>query len=149
MAGISLLTPSQKLAFTNIADRHMPSFWEIITVYKEPKAIVANPASLSVYPGYKETSIENEVTYEPVYQSFSGLVIKMANKLPNELYQINNRVWKGDVKIKVEQPASDYILNGKTEKIVAGGKQWDVVSGPATQNYLTLTYYYFDLKEIR
>ena len=143
-----LLTDTQKASFVSIALQHMPTFWEPITIYKEPQAIIANAASATVYPGYRETSNEQNFTYQPVYQTFSGLVFKMKNRNPVQLYQINQQVWDGNVRLKVEKDASDYITNGKTEKISAGGKEWNVISGPETQNYLTLTYYYFDLKEL-
>lgn len=143
-----LLSVAQKQSFVDIALKHLPTFWEPIVIYKEPQAIIANVSNSVSYPGYRETSNESNITYEPVYQTFSGFVFKMAVTPANQLPQINQRVFDGKVRLKVEEDAKDYIMNGKTEKIVAGGKDWNLVGGPETQNFLTLTYYYFDLKEL-
>lgn len=142
-----LLSAAQRLSFIGLAEKHLPTFWEPITIYKEPlKTISSN--SVNQYPGYNYSSVETNIQLTPVYQTFSGLIIKMANKTPQELYEVNKRIWKGDCKLKVQEDASNYILNGKTEKIIADGKTWDVVSGPATQNFLELKYYYFDIQEV-
>lgn len=143
----SLLTDSQKAAFVGIAEKHLPTFQIELTVHKEPTQVITNNL-VNTYPGYKASSSETNIVYTPVSQSFSGLLTKMSNKTPQELYEVNKRIWKGDARIKVEQPARDFILNGKTIKIVADNKDWDVISGPSSQDFFTLTYYYFDLKEI-
>lgn len=143
----SLLSDSQKAAFVTIAEKHIITFQVELTIYKEPtQTIVSNLANS--YPGYKSSSVETNVTYTPVFQSFSGLITKMSNKTPQELYEVNKRIWKGDARIKVEQPARDYILNGKTLHLIADGKTWDIISGPSSQDFFSLSYYYFDLKEI-
>lgn len=145
----SLLTQSQINSLVAVAERHMPTFWEPIVIHKEPtQTVVSN--LVNSYPGYKSSSVETNITYSPVNQTFSGLVVKMSNKTPQELYEVNKRIWKGDARIKVEQSARDYILNGKTIKITtdAGTKSWDVIGGPSIQAFLNLYYYYFDLKEI-
>jgi hypothetical protein len=143
----SLLSDTQKAALVAVAERHMPTFQTIITIHKEPTQTVTSNAT-NIFPGYKSTSTETNISYTPVSQSFSGLITKMSNKDPHELYEINKRIWKGDARIKVQQDARDYILNGKTIKVVADNKNWDVISGPSTQTFFTLEYFYFDLKEI-
>lgn len=143
----SLLTPTQAASFVALAEKHLPTFQTVITVHKQPTETVTSNA-VNVYPGYKEKSTETNISYTPVSQSFSGLITKMSNKTPQELWEINKRIWQGDARIKVQQDARDYILNGKTIKVVADQKNWDIISGPSTQTFLSLEYFYFDLKEI-
>lgn len=142
----SLLTQSQKDAFVLIAEKHMPTFAQRITIHKEPTQVIASN-NINIYPGYKDTSSESNISYIPVNQAFSGLIVKGKTQDPLTPSTLNDRIWQSETLLKVERDARDFILNGKTIKIVTQGKTYDVVSGPIPQNYLGLLYYYFLVQE--
>ena len=52
----------------------------------------------------------------------------------------------GMVRIKVEKEASDYIKEGKVEKIEIDGKTFNKITDDKVQNYLGTTFYIFYLQ---
>jgi hypothetical protein len=50
------------------------------------------------------------------------------------------------VRIKVEKEASDYIKEGKVEKIEIDGKTFNKITDDKVQNYLGTTFYIFYLQ---
>ena len=53
---------------------------------------------------------------------------------------------RGDVRIKVEATAKDYIKSGKTESIVVQGKTYNVITDDGTREFLGKKYYVFHLE---
>ena len=53
---------------------------------------------------------------------------------------------KGRVRIKVEQEARDYMVNGKTEKVDIDGKSFKLVTDDSLKNYFGTKYYVFFLE---
>ena len=53
---------------------------------------------------------------------------------------------RGDVRIKVEAAAKDYIKSGKTQSIVVQGKNYNIVTDDGTREFLGKKYYVFHLE---
>ena len=58
----------------------------------------------------------------------------------------NQRIAHDEVWIQVQQPARDYIMNGKTELIYVDGKPFRLASEDQNEMFLSHTWYSFKLK---
>jgi hypothetical protein len=127
------------LVFKDIFD----TFKRSITVHKEPVKIVGNPGNMP-YAGYGEDSEEDNVTYVPQNKTFDAVI-----SYNNHQTEINTQVGvyeAGQVKIKVEKEAADYIKTGKTERIEVDGKSFNKVTNDKVQDFLGIQYYVFYLE---
>lgn len=120
-----------------------------IIVYKEPLKTInlTQPFDTPGYPNYDNQDLSSsEATYTPVSGIYNGLVINKKNNKFDSLPATHSVIFDGDLIIKVNEEAKNYIMNGKTEKILVNGLTHTLNSNNWTQNYLGLTYYYFSLK---
>ena len=127
------------LVFRDIFD----TFKRTITIHKEPIKIVSNPGNLP-YAGYGEDSEEDNVSYVPQSKTFNAVI-----SYSNYQTEINTQVGPleaGQVKIKVEKEAADYIKAGKTERIEVDGKSFNRVTNDKVQDFLGTQYYVFYLE---
>ena len=127
------------LVFRDIFD----TFKRTITIHKEPIKIVSNPGNLP-YAGYGEDSEEDNVSYVPQSKTFNAVI-----SYSNYQTEINTQVGPleaGQVKIKVEKEAADYIKAGKTERIEGDGKSFNRVTNDKVQDFLGTQYYVFYLE---
>lgn len=134
--------------FTGTFDEYFRFNCQDITVNKESVRVISTNSNPSYgYGG--ESSIE---TYNPVYNSFSGVIIYPSPSNPKSNYNRMDTSLKvllneGSTYVKVRQNARDYIQNGKTENIVFDNSTWNLVSpNPIVQKFLDLRYYYFEVK---
>ena len=119
------LVPDDVIAeFTTALGDHFDTFKENITVFKEPKKIISN-LSQSIYAGYGAQ--KEIVTYQTVKQTFEALVNFRDRQAQDYLDEIKIQDIRGDVRIKVEETAKDYIKNGKTQSIVVQEKNYNIV----------------------
>lgn len=139
----SLISDTEKadlaLVFKDIFD----TFKRRITVHKEPMKVVSNPGNMP-YAGYGEDSEETNVSYIPQSKEFDAII-----SYNNHQTEINTQVGTyqaGQVRIKVEQEASDYIKSGKTERIEVDGKSFNKVTDDKVQDFLGSKYYIFYLE---
>lgn len=123
------------------------------TVYKEPiKNINIQPTDPLYGYGDMQTSNE-EITYTPVSQSFSGRLLyprkqqggDNANLLSNKIILDSNSVY-----IKMTPVAFNYLNNGdKTEKITFNDDtNWKPNGKSQKQDYLGLIYYYVQVDSL-
>jgi len=145
----SLVTSSDKLALTGALGDHFDTFKRDIVVFKEPIKVISNVYSNNNYAGYGESSNPIEFTYVPVSGVYSAIVSYYSDQTPELGDNIGNVIInKGSVKIKVEQSARDFILDGtKTESIKIDGNTFNKYSSEQVQNYLDLYYYIFYLEK--
>ena len=122
---------------------HFDTFKETITVFKEPKKIISN-LSQSIYAGYGAQ--KEIVTYQTVKQTFEALVNFRDRQAQDYLDEIKIQDIRGDVRIKVEETAKDYIKNGKTQSIVVQEKNYNIVTDDGTREFLGKKYYVFHLE---
>jgi len=142
----SLLTDIEIANATGVLGDLFDTFSRPIVVYKEPKKII-NQISTNSLPGYGEAAIKTNITYIPVSGTFEAK-IKYNPKQDLELLpELKSRVSKGVVKIKVERPARDFIVNnGKTEKIMIDNKPYNVVTDDTMKKFITAEYFVFFLE---
>lgn len=130
-------------AFGDLFDQQ--SNGRYIIVNKEPlKTLTTNPQS---YPGYNEPN-QLEYTYSPQSGIYRAVILY---EYKTEAYDAQSldtktRLAGNNLVVKVEEPCRNYILNGKTQSVVADGLIYNEVTPYKVQHYLGLQYYYFNLK---
>ena len=145
----SLITDADKLGFTGMLAVHFDTFKQEIVIFKEAVKVLKNVTSNNNYAGYGESS--NQEQYE--YVAVSGVYNAIVNYNNPEQMDVgddigNIMIARGTVRIKVEQDARDFILNGSsTEAIKIDGNTYNKVTDDSVQNYLGLKYYVFYLEK--
>lgn len=141
----SLLTSSDITSLTGALGDHFDTFKQTMVVHKEPiKNIIQT--SDNVYPGFPQQVQETTTEYIPVSGSYYALkVSEKSSTKQGDIPNTTSTVYTNGIRVKVQEDAKNYIMNGKTEGITFQGCFFNVVSLPIPQNYLGLQYYYFDL----
>jgi hypothetical protein len=142
----SLLSDVEISNATGVMGDLFDTFSRPIVIYKEPKKII-NQVSTNSLPGYGEAAIKTNITYIPVSGTFEAKVKYNPKQELELLPELKSRVSKGIVKIRVERPARDFIVqNGKTEKIMIDNKPYNVVTDDTMKRFLTSEYFVFFLE---
>lgn len=147
MAGF--IPDSQIAAFTGAALTGFYTFRREFLVNKEP---VRNVTSVNndVLVGYGPTSQPTNVTYTPVNQIFSGVVLYGNEGLTeSNPFTKTNSLFDGKARIKVLNDARQYIESGKTESIVFDDTTWNIEGPCKVTNYLGLKFYYYPLVQVK
>jgi hypothetical protein len=127
----SLITDADKLGFTGMLADHFDTFKQEIVIFKEAVKVLKNVTSNNNYAGYGESSNQEHPEQMDVGDDIGNIMIA-----------------RGTVRIKVEQDARDFILNGSsTEAIKIDGNTYNKVTDDSVQNYLGLKYYVFYLEK--
>ena len=142
---LPFLNSSQIELFSGTFARHFPSFAREFTVFKEPKKIITSTTA-NYYAGYGQSSNESQITYVPISGIYSGIISYNTNQTQENLYEARSAISKGEVRLKVQKDAYDFIKNGKNENFIVDGNTYNVISDEAIQNYVGLQYFYFTLK---
>tara|TARA_Y100001973_G_scaffold106499_1_gene184832 strand:- start:2886 stop:3323 length:438 start_codon:yes stop_codon:yes gene_type:complete len=140
----SLIPTSAKTQFETALADHFDTFKTTITVNKEPAKTITLEASQNIYAGY--SAPKETVTYTPMSSTFSAIVNYKENQPLDYQDELKANIEKGDVRIKVEKDAKDYIDKGRTVSIDIGGKLFNVVSSEGVRYFLDKTYYVFYLE---
>lgn len=140
----SLVPTSAQTLFETALGDHFDTFKTTIIVNKEPSKTVTLKASQNIYAGY--SAPKETVTYTPVSSSFNAIVNYKENQPLDYQDELKANIEKGDVRIKVENDAKDYIEKGRTVSIDIGGKLFNVVSSEGVRYFLSKTYYVFYLE---
>ena len=144
-----LLTPTDKQFFQSVLGDIFDTFKREIIVHKEPKKKIINPA-VELYAGYAETSRPNNIEYVLESETFSALVSyadSLSQTKSKSVDEINTKIQKGTLRIKVQQEARDYILNGRTENVEIDGKKFNVITKDSIKYFFGLRWYVFYLEE--
>lgn len=142
---------SIKLLMTGIVSEvwsNTPGVTGLVTIYKESIQNVVSAPQNPLY-GYGENSSNQEIVFETQSQNFAGQIL-----YPNKPRGANNYYFDNKLKLdpnstylRARQDVFDYINNGvKTEKIEADGKTWNYKDKTQIQNFLGLTFYFFELE---
>ena len=121
------------------------------SIHKEPikniNIIPENP----LY-GYGDIQTSNQqVTYTPVYEAFSGRLIYTHKSQggASTLFDGKVRLNPDSTYLKMRPEAFRYISNGnKTELIKVDGMSWKLNGRNQVQNYLGLVFYYVELEAV-
>ena len=152
----SLVNNNEKAYVTGTFGNIFNTYSREIIVFKEPiKTVITpnpNPNALFGFGSEQQTPL---FTYTPVTGVFQAL-IKYAGRYGSDEKQneINSELdaylAQGPISIKVQGPTKDFIINGKTEKIVVDGLT-SIVNGDnyRPQFFWGAQYYIFDLQVIQ
>ena len=144
-----LVSSTDRTALKATLSDHFDTFKREIVVFKEPIRVVKNVVSNNSYAGYGENCNQVEFDYVAVSGVYSGIVNYYGNQeseLGDELGNI--MIGKGSVKIKIEQDARDFMLNGATTQAIhIDGNTFNKISDEKIQDYLGLKYYIFYLEK--
>lgn len=144
----SLLSNTEIAEATGMLGDHFETFARNqVTIHKEPQKTF-NTINQDNYFGYPAS--DENYTLVPVNQTFSGQIIKKPTQNSETLQLLQELNLKGEVILKVQKPARDYINAGKTEMVTLDdGRTFNISSNEAIQNFLGLKFYYFGLEVIK
>ena len=144
----SLVSQTEIDVFTGDFQNLFDTFKRPIIVWKEPKKTFTTIEN-NVYVGYGAESVKTNVSYTPQSGVFQAMIRYTDKQKAEYLEPLQIMELAGDCRIKVEQPARDYIIRGKTEKIVIDGKSFNVQTDEAVKYFFGVRLYVFHLKATR
>jgi hypothetical protein len=133
----SLLSTSEIDILTGILNNFNDTFKREIIVHKEPIANVSN-VQAQPWDGFSNTVVD----YIPVTGVFQGRIFYSPGKDKN-LPEIHRSIPNGAALIRVDTECKNYLLDGKTEKLVFDGKNWEVNFDYEVVNFKGLIFYEF------
>ena len=142
-----LLSPQDKLFFQSSLTDLFDTFARDIVIHKEPKKVIKS-GSVNLLPGYGESSKPENITYTPVNSTHKAMISYKKKQSTEADSNVGVITPGGEVKIKVQQAARDYIMDGKTEKISFDGKSFNLISRDAVQEYWGMKMYVFYVEEV-
>lgn len=139
----SLISDKEKAELALIFGDIFDTFKRTITIHKSPKKAIANAANKPM-AGYEEDSEETNISYVSEQKEFEA-VITYGDRQSEVASQVGTYE-AGTVKIRVKKDASDYIENGKTEKIEVDGKSFNTITDSKVSDFMGARYYIYYLR---
>lgn len=134
-------------AFMDHFDTFTHDRTRLITIYKEPIKTIATTNRINPIYGYEDSSATSNVTYTPVTGIFPATIKYDSIQKTQELEEVKNTINKGEVRIKIEQNARDFIEDGrKNERFEFDGLSYNQITNDGVQNYLGLVFYIYKLQ---
>ena len=112
----SLISDTEKQKLTGIFTDIFDTFKREIVIHKEPRKVISQVNTASLF-GYGDPASSVNYSYEPVSGIFSATIRYDMNQETERLADIPQNISLGNVYIKVQEGAKNYINKGKTEKI--------------------------------
>lgn len=145
----SLLSATQKASFEKGMTNLFDTFKQDIVIYKEAKIDIINIAQPRMY-GYNERSDIDNINYIPVTGVFQALVTSSKKQNQERLEEAENRIDKGEVEIKVQSDANDFIQNnGKTLYVMINDLMYKFISSQSARPYISSQYFTYYLERER
>lgn len=145
----SLLSATQKASFEKGMTNLFDTFKQDIVIYKEAKIDIINIAQPRMY-GYNERSDIDNINYIPVTGVFQALVTSSKKQKQERLEEAENRIDKGEVEIKVQSDANDFIQNnGKTLYVMINDLMYKFISSQSARPYISSQYFTYYLERER
>ena len=144
----SLITETEKNNLTGIFNDIFDTFKRQIVVHKEPKRVVSQVNTASLF-GYGDPASSINYTYVPVSGVFDATIKYNLDQDEQRLGDIPDDVAVGGVFIKVKEIARDYINKGKTEKITFDNKSFKVTSLDANRSFLNSKFFVYKLESTK
>tara|TARA_Y100000310_G_scaffold65243_1_gene60757 strand:- start:1086 stop:1526 length:441 start_codon:yes stop_codon:yes gene_type:complete len=141
----SLVSSTEISSFTGDFQDLFDTFKRLITVHKTPKRIIKQ-INTDFLHGYGEPADQVNYTYSPVSQDFDCMVLYKDRQDAGEISETNLTYFAGDVRIKVDQDTRDYIKDGKTEKIVIDGKDFQLMTEESVKYFFGIKLFVFHLQ---
>ena len=100
--------------------------------------------------GYNERSDIDNINYIPVTGVFQALVTSSKKQSQERLEEAENRIDKGEVEIKVQSDANDFIQNnGKTLYVMINDLMYKFISSQSARPYISSQYFTYYLERER
>jgi hypothetical protein len=146
---MSYISSDVAASFSNEYDQFFDYFSRVFIVNKDPIRVINQLSSPMIY-GYGQNSDQTNFTYVPVTGVFNGRIY-YNNAKDNDVVDPALKVIfaKGDVTLKVKQPARDFIANGKTINLEFDGKTWNIITEDIVKRYLNNSYYIYGLEQTK
>ena len=141
----SLISETEKNNLTGIFNDIFDTFKREIVIHKEPKKVISQVNTSSLF-GYGDPASSVNYTYEPVSGIYSATIRYDMNQETERLADIPQNVSVGNVYIKVQESAKDYINKGKTEKVTFDNKSFKIISEDANKSFLDSKFYVYRLE---
>ena len=147
---MSLLNSSEKAQIQEAYESFFDTFKQNVTVHKVSEIVVSD-VNLDQVFGYEEDANVSNYSYEHKSQIFSALIVlpTRGDQTLGVMTEMAAQIPDGEARIKVQENCKNYIQTGKTEKIVAKGKSYQLISTEAEVNNILTGFYIFKLKEIK
>lgn len=144
----SLLSSSDISSATGSIGSLFDTFSRDIVIHKE--SIKTLLSSTNAIIGYGDNQPNAQYSFTPVNATFPAVVrfTNLNSNGENFIKGVDARNKDTEVMIKVKTDAMNYIRVGTTEKITIGDRNFNIIEGARFKPYLTLDFYYFELKEI-
>lgn len=142
----SMLSKTDVDSFVKSYSDFFETFQRDIIIYKQVKQIAVNVATPLVF-GYDTPS--NVTNYTNIIQSgvFKALVINTSStKEDKSIGDTNSFFNNSTCTIKVEENAKKFIDEG-IEKVVIDNTNYDIIGHDKKVNFLSKSYYMYELKE--
>tara|TARA_B100000287_G_scaffold341781_1_gene328370 strand:- start:1781 stop:2224 length:444 start_codon:yes stop_codon:yes gene_type:complete len=147
---MSLLSSSEKAQIQTAYESFFETFKNDIVVHKVSEIVVSD-VNLDQVFGYEEDANENNYTYEHKSKTFSALIVfpSRGDQTLGVMNEMAAQIPDGEIRVKVKEDCKNYIQTGKTEKIVAKNKSYQLISTEAEVNNILTGFYIFKLKEVK
>lgn len=123
---------------------------ERMIVHREPKKVISDVSASSYYGYDRNKSNSDNITIIPQSSVFPCIVRHKTDKQENQFIpETMIRVVDGDLRIKIETSAKDYIESEKVKSIELDGQFFNINSEAFSQNFLGLRFYYYDLGKVK
>ena len=146
---MSFISSDTAASFSNEYDQFFDYFSRPFVVNKDPIRVINQLANPMIY-GYGQNSDQTNFTYVPVTGVFNGRIYynnaRDTDAVDSDLKLVFAR---GDVTLKVKQPARDFIANGKTINVEFDGKTWNIITEDIVKRYLNNSYYVYGLEQTK
>ncbi len=119
-----------------------------IVIHKEP-TVQFVMTGVNVLAGYGDTSQEDNNIYTPISGIYPAQVVYTRISKANPIVDAQLLLPDGQIKIKVQSDARDFIRNGKTIMFEMDGNQYAQIGKETVQDYLGLQFYYFTLAPLQ
>ena len=141
----SLISDTEKQKLTGIFTDIFDTFKREIVVHKEPRKVISQVNTAALF-GYGDPASSVNYSYEPVSGIFSATIRYDMNQETERLADIPQNISLGNVYIKVQEGAKNYINKGKTEKITFDNKSFKIISEDANKSFLDSKFYVYRLE---
>ena len=141
----SLISDTEKQKLTGIFNEIFDTFKREIVIHKEPRKVISQVNTASLF-GYGDPASSVNYSYEPVSGIFSATIRYDMNQETERLADIPQNISLGNVYIKVQEGAKNYINKGKTEKITFDNKSFKIISEDANKSFLDSKFYVYRLE---
>lgn len=144
----SLISTTERANLTGIFNDIFDTFCRQLIVYKEPTKVRTSYDPANMVYGFGETQQEEPYTYTQNTGVYPA-TIRYKGQGANFVANLDALIPEGGCSVKVKSDAKDYIVNGKTERLVIDNKVYKLDSDEKKQAFLDSNFYVFILRLVK